>query len=279
VNIASPDQSDWPTGSLVHRQKAIAPTDAGEWQSVEITADGKQLTVQIDGRPVLDFTDPRPLGRGFIGLQFNQGPIEFRNVKLKPLGLTSIFNGEDLAGWTLHEQFRDKPNQSEVEVTEQGELRMINGPGALETEGQWKDLVMQLDVFVAGDELNSGVFFRSLPGEDWMGYESQIHNGRVSDESDEPNNCGTGGIWKRQDARKIVANDHEWFTKTINAVDKHIAVWVDGIQVTDFTDRRDPGANAREGLYDKPGTIQLQGHDPTTDLRFRDLRAGEVPAR
>ena len=41
----------------------------------------------------------QPLGRGRIGLQFNEGKVEFKNVKLKPLNLKTIFNGRDLAGW------------------------------------------------------------------------------------------------------------------------------------------------------------------------------------
>jgi hypothetical protein len=28
----------------------------------------------------------------------------------------------------------------------------------------------------------------------------------------------------------------------------------------------------------KPGVVSLQGHDPTTDLSFRNLRIGELPA-
>ena len=35
----------------------------------------------------LDNTDPRPVGRGRIGLQLNSGPVEFRNIKLKPLSV------------------------------------------------------------------------------------------------------------------------------------------------------------------------------------------------
>ena len=57
------------------------------------------------------------------------------------------------------------------------ELHVTNGRGILETEASYGDFVMQLDCFVDGDGLNSGVFFRSIPGEFANGYESQIHNG------------------------------------------------------------------------------------------------------
>ena len=81
--------------------------------------------VKLDGRQVLDYTDEKPLGRGRIGLQFNEGKVEFKNVKLKPLGLASIFNGRDLAGWHTVE-----PNKSKFTVNEKGELNVKNGGGA-----------------------------------------------------------------------------------------------------------------------------------------------------
>ena len=56
----------------------------------------------------------------------------------------------------------------------------------------------------------------------------------------------------------------------------HMAVWVNGYQVSDWTDRRAPAENPRKGLRLKAGTIILQGHDPTTDFMFRNLRMAEL---
>ena len=64
---------------------------------------------------------------------------------------------------------------------------------------------------------------------------------------------------------------------TIAAHGPHLAVWVNGFQVSDFTDTRRPNDNARNGYRAKPGVISLQGHDPTTDLSFRSLRIAEMP--
>jgi hypothetical protein len=41
--------------------------------------------VELNGEKVLEYKDPQPKSTGFIGLQFNQGPCEFRNIKLRPL--------------------------------------------------------------------------------------------------------------------------------------------------------------------------------------------------
>jgi hypothetical protein len=66
---------------------------------------------------------------------------------------------------------------------------------------------------------------------------------------------------------------------TIHADDRHMACWVNGIQVSDWTDRREPDSNPRRGVREEAGTLQIQGHDPTTDLSFRNLRIAELPPR
>jgi hypothetical protein len=55
-------------------------------------------------------------------------------------------------------------------------------------------------------------------------------------------------------------------------------VWIDGEQVTDWTDTRKPDPNARNGLRLEAGHFSIQGHDPTTDLSFKNLRVREYPA-
>jgi len=271
LNIAPPVHP-FPTGSLAGRKRAEGVVPKSGWRTFEVTLEGARAQVRLDGREVLEYTDPRPAARGHVGLQFNQGKIEFRNVKLKPLGMKGLLNGKDLAGWKIHAE-----NKSQWSVTPEGWLHVRNGGGQLESEGLFGDFTLQLDVFVNGKGLNSGVFFRSIPGQWWNGYESQIHNGYKDGDRTKPVDCGTGGIFRRQNARRVVANDGEWLTKTIHADGKHMAVWVNGFQVSDWTDTRKPHENPRQGQRVAPGTIILQGHDPTTDLRFRNLRIAELP--
>lgn len=273
LNIA-PDDNPFPTGSFVKRQRAEDARTTGQWQTFEVLAHGGHFQVKLDGKQVLDDTDPHPPRRGFIGLQLNSGPVEFRNIKLKPLNLEPIFNGRDLAGW------KEYPGKKSVfSVTPEGELNIKNGPGQLESEQRFGDFVLQAQVFVNGEKRNSGIFFRSIPGEYSNGYESQIHNGYADDDRTRPLDFGTGAIYRRQKARKVVANDFEWFSKTLVVSGNHIAVWVNGYQVTDWTDHRAPNKNPREGLRTEPGAFILQGHDPTTDISFRNLKAVEMPKR
>src|SRR3954470_3240522 len=71
-NIAPP-YNPFPTGSYVGRLKGKpVPERAGEWQSYEVTLDGAKSTVKLNGETVLECTDPKPSGRGYIGLQLNE---------------------------------------------------------------------------------------------------------------------------------------------------------------------------------------------------------------
>jgi hypothetical protein len=272
LNIAPPD-NPFPTGSFVQRQKAKeVPERHDEWQTFEATLDGPQCTVKLNGEEVLAYTDPAPAGRGIIGLQLNSGLVDFKNIRLKPLGLSPLFNGKDLTGWKDHPE-----SKSKFTVKENGELHVTStGRGCIESDAQFGDFVLQLECISHAPSLNSGVFFRCIPGEFMNGYESQIHNGIKNGDRTQPVDCGTGGIFRRVNARLVNANDQEWFTKTIIAAGPHISVWVNGHQVTDWTDDRKPDPNPRNGLRLEKGTLQIQGHDPTTDLSFRNLRAREL---
>ncbi|HWA96933.1 MAG TPA: DUF1080 domain-containing protein [Pirellulales bacterium] len=274
LNIADEQISPFPTGSFVERQKASDYRLSTDWQTFDVRAEGGHFTVELDGRRVLDYSDAKPLGRGKIGLQFRAGKIEFRNVKLKPLGLKSIFNGRDLAGWKTYPDMK-----SVFSVTPAGELNVKDGRGQLESAGEYGDFVLQLEVFSNGKHLNSGVFFRCIPGETMNGYECQIQNGYKDGDRTKPIDCGTGGFYRRQDARQVMADDFQWFDMTLIAAGAHMACWVNGTQVSDWTDTRPPDPNPRKGLRTAAGTLMIQGHDPTTDLSFRRLQAAELPAR
>lgn len=202
------------------------------------------------------------------------GELVLRNVTLRPLGAKAIFNGKDLTGW---KPIPDK--KSVFTVTPKGELNIRNGGGEIQTEAQWDDFVLQLDIISMGKHLNSGVFFRALPGEFWQGYEAQIRNQWEGDDRTKPVDYGTGGLYNRQPTRKVVPNDNEWFTMTVVAHGNHFATWVNGYQCTDFTDTRQPDRSGKTGRKDDKGCISLQGHDPTTDLSFRNIRVAELPKK
>ena len=173
---------------------------------------------------------------------------------------------------------------SEAKVTrEDGVLRLVGGPGFVRSEETYDDFILQCEVELNAPDSNSGIFFRTMEPtaeNPSNGYEMQLQNtlgpGGRTDPDDYGDGFGTGGIFRRQAARYVNADDGEWFHVTLVAVGNRMATWVNGLQVTDFTDERDPDPNPRKGRRDEAGYLVLQGHDPTTDVSFRNVRIQEL---
>jgi hypothetical protein len=247
----------------------------GKWHTIHIKAVGNNIDATIDGEAV-DMAASRD--KGYILLQFHRYyrfwshkfSVNVRNVKLRPLGLTPIFDGKTLDGWNII------PDKASKFTVKEGAINIQDGGGQIETAGQYKDFVLQLDIISNGTELNSGVFFRGPVGVYWKGYESQVRN-HWDGERTNPVDFGTGGNYGNQFSRKVVSTDHEWFQKTVIADGNHTAVWINGYQTSDFYDTRPTTDNSdgKQGYVPGPGTIHLQGHDPTTDLSFKNINVQE----
>ena len=274
INIATSAESDYSTGSLVNRAKTDIKVSADQWHKMKIKALGDRIQVWVDDQQTADFKDPAPLGLGYIGLQAKKGAVAFRNIRLKPLSQKPLFDGTDLSNWNT-----DQSMASKFSITEAGELSVTNGKGQLESTDEFANFVLSFQCKTNAPSLNSGMFFRCIPGDVMNGYESQIQNGFKDDDRSVPEDCGTGGIFRRVDARVVNANDKEWFATTIIANGPRIGVWVNGLQVTDWADTRKPNENPRRGYRAEAGTLTIQGHDPTTDLLFRQIQAHELSER
>ena len=195
-------------------------------------------------------------------------------IHFRPLGTMAIFNGKDLKGWKKFDA-DEKKAISEFEVTDRKELKVTNGPGDLQTEAKYGDFALQFECKTNGEALNSGIFFRCMPKEYQNGYECQIQNAFKDDDRTKPSDFGTGAIYRRIAARKVVANDKEWFTVTLMVRGPNFATWVNGYPVVNWLDERDKNDNPRKGLRTEAGHLSIQGHDKTTDIVFRNLRLAE----
>jgi hypothetical protein len=317
IHVAPPPRTGW------QRFRAqVCPVDISVW-----AAGSKGFGIRGNFTKPTTIAFHVPAGQKLIvrNIEFQPGgTYDPENSGGWPRGLTPIFNAKDLTGW------KEIPgHKSKFSVTDKGELNIKDGNGDIQTEGEYDDFVLQLDIFSNGDHLNSGVFYRCRPGEFWSGYEAQIRNEWITDvklkdgstvsgsytdkgdkvtvqactnaggnnwrpgkdvktinksdieevihHRDQVVDIGTGGIYNRQPARKVVSNDREWYTMTVVAHGTHMATWVNGYQVADFTDTAPIGDNARKGAKVSKGPISLQGHDPTTDLNFKNFRIAELP--
>lgn len=270
----------FPTGSIVgHIGVQPKVKIEGGWHTVEIAVWDDHVAASIDGEQVLSgrasgFVETSLGGR--IGLQQNDGEIRFRNIMLRPLELDPIMESESLAGWHA------APKGTKLNVANADGGVRLQGKGYLESDDTYADFILQFQAKMNAADVNSGLFFRtqpSTPEAPSNGYELQLQNTIANGDRTQPadygDGFGTGAIFRRQPARYVNANDKEWFNVTLIARGNHFASWVNGLQVTDFSDTRPPDENPRRGRRDAAGHLSFQGHDEGTDISIRNMRIKE----
>lgn len=269
LNIA-PNDNPFPTGSLVFRQKrneSVPSPAANQWHSLRAVVRGAKVQTWLDGVMTCEYQDTTDLRSGWIGLQFREGKIEFREIKVRPLADEMLVGKMD----------RFKPAVKVVaEYDSTGSLTIIGGRGHVESEFSFGDGVIQFAAETLASNVNSGLFFRCIPGEDMNGYECQLHHGFVGDRT-KPADSGSGAIFRRQPARAVLSDEGALTHVTIIAFGNRISTWVQGVQVVEFTDTRKADLNPRRGLRVEPGTLMLQGHDPECKVKFRSVKILSLP--
>lgn len=263
INIA-PEDNPFPTGGVVKRKKGKPfQGDADQWHAMRVVCDGDNLSVRINDQTTVELEDAATPATGFIGLQHNSGPVRFRNVRIRPLGLETLLD-QDLANWTRFEDM-----EGEFRVNAEGELVVDGGKQQLETKESYGDFTLLAEFQMEDAKSNSGIFFRCIPGDVMMGYECQVSNEMIDGNPEQPADCGAGGIFRRQDARVIAGEPSRWNSILLKAEGSHFAAWVNGLQVSDVYDDRESNENPRKGMRLEPGTIMIQGHDPSTQATYR----------
>lgn len=176
---------------------------------------------------------------------------------------SSLFNGRDLTGWTIH--------GTEKWYVENGELICESGPdkeyGYLSTNKQYKNFDFSVD-FKQEANGNSGVFFRSsIEGVKISGWQVEVA----------PLNLHTGGIYesygrgwlikpKPEDEKWLKPG--EWNNLRILVVNDEVTTWLNGHQMIYFKDAKIGAAN---------GFIALQIHDGGgIKVRWKNFKIKEL---
>ena len=86
VQIWRQQPAGYNTGSIVGTAKTARDYafKADQWNQMQITAEGDHLVVVLNGETTLDTHDAK-FSDGNIRLQYQQFPIAFRNIKIRPL--------------------------------------------------------------------------------------------------------------------------------------------------------------------------------------------------
>jgi len=86
VQIWRQQPAGYNTGAIVGTAKTARDFTfkAGEWNRLVITSEGDHIVVVLNGETTLDIRDTR-FPEGHLRLQYQQFPIAFRNIKIRPL--------------------------------------------------------------------------------------------------------------------------------------------------------------------------------------------------
>jgi hypothetical protein len=182
-----------------------------------------------------------------------------------------LFDGKSLDGWRAS----DAPGTFSVRdgaIVVQGPRSHLFYVGPV-GQHDFENFELELEVMTFPNA-NSGVYFHTQwQDEGWpeKGYEVQVNNSH-SDTS------RTGGLWGVRDFRKVVIADGKWFRLRVKVVDKRIVTMIDEQVIVDYTEEQNPQrpANLSRRLIDS-GTIALQGHDPGSEVHYRNIRIRVLP--
>jgi hypothetical protein len=271
INIA-PTDNPFPTGSIVGRSKVseqVTAPESDQWHSLHALVDQDHIQVWVNGQQAADYKDTTGLVAGKIGLQFREGAIRFRNIRLRPIGY-SVLPKADKSDWN------EPAGAIEATFTDKGTIKLKGGRGHIELLQPHANLCLQATALTLTENVNSGIFFRCIPGEDMNGYECQIHHGFKEDRR-RAVDAGSGSIFRRQNAKAVLSDEGKPVHITIIADGPNMATWVEGIPVVTWTDTRAPNDNPRKGLRTEAGTIMLQGHDPSSEVEFTALSICPLP--
>lgn len=257
----------------------------GEWNTVEVKCEGSHITLTLNGKVVNEAeTD---LTEGFIALQSEGGPLEFRNVWVKELKpatgapapeviptTISLFNGYNLNGWTLFTDPNSDVKAEEVFTVKDGVINVLGNPfGYMRTNRQFGNYRLHVEWRWVDDKAvkNSGIFQRVQPGDKvWpVGAECQLADGNAGMvvglggyKVEGAAQHGEFGVKPRMAENPSEKPFGEWNEADIECIGKHMVFKINGVV-----------QNEADGQFDR-GYIALQSEGGP--LQFRNVTIFEL---
>jgi hypothetical protein len=189
-------------------------------------------------------------------------------------GWQSLFDGRSLANWRAS----DTATSPSTFRLQNGEIVVRGTRSHLYYQGpvanhDFKNFELKAEVYTL-PRANSGIYFhtRFQPvGFPDTGFEVQVDNSHTDPKR-------TAGLYDIKENYAAVAKDSTWFTMTIHVEGKHVTTFVDDKLVVDWTEPEGwtppPNHKARRIAS---GTFALQGHDPGSEVHFRNIRVRVLP--
>ncbi|HEY6228376.1 MAG TPA: DUF1080 domain-containing protein [Verrucomicrobiae bacterium] len=293
--------------TIAAKKEALKPV--GQWNSEEIRAEGRHITVTLNGEVITDadlnsVTNPKTIEKhpgmfrdsGHIGFLGHNEYVEFKNLRIKdldgdkrpdntpPSGFTALFNGKDLRGWKglvedpikrakmSPEELKEK--QAKADDSMRAHWSVVDG--ALEFDGKGQSLCTAKDyrnfeMLVDWKILDKGDSGIYLRGS------PQVQIWDPNNRGPNPKGQGSGGLYnnKKNPSGPLEMADNpigQWNTFRIVMVDDKVHVFLNGKLVVNNTTLEN------YWNYDIPifptGQIELQNHGDK--LWFKNVYIREI---
>lgn len=190
-------------------------------------------------------------------------------------------DGKSLAGW----QASKRP---ESWVAEDGIFVTHGGPSHLFYVGkvarhEFRNFEISAEVMTSPGA-NSGIYVHTklVPDEDWpsAGYEMQVINSNPPAEKmgGYVEHKMTGSIYAVRNTWVAPVKDNEWFNYRIRVVGKTIQTFINDKLICEYAEPANPfRPDDKKGRLLGSGTFALQAHDPSSVVRFKDIKVKILP--
>lgn len=194
-------------------------------------------------------------------------------------GWRSMFDGNSLRGW----QANENPDTWRIEdgaIVTRGKRSHLFYTGPVGRHN-FRNFEFYAEVLAEGSS-NSGIYIHTKwQDEGWpsAGYECQIINtSPVVPDDKYSERKMTGSIYAVRNNWRSPVSSGEWFEYRILVRGKTIQTFINDELVSQYTESDQHWrADSKPGRWLSRGTIALQGHDPDSVVKFRNLRARVLP--
>jgi len=179
-------------------------------------------------------------------------------------GFTPLMDGKTFNGWKMSEENQETWKVVDGAFVANGKTCHLFFVG---DEKPFKNFDLKVEVMTEPNS-NGGIYFHTkYQAKSWprAGFECQVNNTH----SDW---IKTGSLYGICNTGLTVAQDKKWWTQEILVQGRSVTVSVDGKKVLQYVEPA--GAQAGNDFVRKlgEGTFALQGHDPGSTIRYKNIR-------
>jgi hypothetical protein len=179
-------------------------------------------------------------------------------------GFTSLMDGKTFNGWKPAEEHPGTWKVVDGAFVAHGDRCHLFYVG---DDKPFKNFELRVDVMTETNS-NGGIYFHTkyqATGWPKAGFECQVNNTH----SDW---IKTGSLYGLVNIARSPAQDYKWWTQMIIVNGNNVAVLVDGKKVFEYNEPPGTLAGKDFGRKLSEGTFALQGHDPKSVVRYKNIR-------